>query len=131
MAVGRPPQKRPSSPEGGRRGWWSAGWSCLVGSIVLDPLGAGASHPGGAGAADLGSASVMLVLGGDVPNRGVQAGRVVLGPDAGELGVERGGVGDRDQVRPVAFEVAEERLDGKRRTTGMKMGMKESYVEDL
>jgi hypothetical protein len=54
---------------------------------------------------------VMLVIGGDVRDAGVQADRVVLGADAGELGIEGGGVGDGDQVRPVALEVAEEALD--------------------
>ena len=74
---------------------------------------------------------MVLVLGGDVPDRGVEAERVVLGPDSGQLGIERSRVGDAGQVRPVALQVAEERFDGKRRTTGMKKGMEESYVEDL
>ncbi len=107
------------------------GRSLLARSILLDPFAACVSHPGGAGAADPGAASVMLVSGGHVADAGVQADRVVLGTDAVQFGIERGGVGDRDRVRPVAPEVREEALDGKRRTTGMKMGMKESYVEDL
>ena len=53
-AGGRPPQKRPSSPEEARRDRCSGWCSSLVGSILLDPLGAGAAHPGGAGAADRG-----------------------------------------------------------------------------
>jgi hypothetical protein len=36
---------------------------------VLDPLSARAAHPGRAGAADLRSATVMLVVRGDVPDR--------------------------------------------------------------
>lgn len=43
----------------------------------------------------------MLVVGSDIPDRGVQADGVVLASDPGELGVERGRVGDAGQVRPV------------------------------
>ena len=54
----------------------------------------------------------MLVLRGDIADAGVeQADGVVLAADAGELCVERAGVGDRQQVRPVALQVAEERLN--------------------
>jgi hypothetical protein len=53
----------------------------------------------------------MLIVGGDVPDRGVQADGVVLGADPGELGVERGRVADLGQVGPVALQVAEERFD--------------------
>jgi hypothetical protein len=38
----------------------------------------------------------MLVIGGDVPDRGVQADGVVLGADPVKLGVESGRVGDRE-----------------------------------
>jgi len=41
----------------------------------------------------------------------VQPDRVVLALDAGELGVERGRIADLCQVRPVTFQMAEERLD--------------------
>jgi hypothetical protein len=47
----------------------------------------------------------MLVVGPDVADRGVQPDGVVLVPDTGEFGVERGWVGDPGQVRPVAFGV--------------------------
>jgi hypothetical protein len=53
----------------------------------------------------------MLIVGGDVADRGVQTSGVVLAADPGELGIERGGVGDADQVRPVALQVGEEALD--------------------
>lgn len=79
--------------------------------IVLDALGACAGHAGGAGAADLGAAAVVLVGGRDVADRGVQPHGVVVAADAGELCVERAGVGDAGEVRPVALEVAEEALD--------------------
>src|ERR1700752_1185197 len=105
MASGRPPQKRPSSPEGGGRGRCQGAWSCLARSILRDPASTGAAHAGGTSPADPGAASVMLVIGGDVPDRGVQAPRVVVGADAGELGVEGGWVGDRGEVRPVALQV--------------------------
>jgi hypothetical protein len=77
--------------------------SSLVGSIVLDPFGPRAAHPGEPGAADAGPATVVLVVGCDVPDRGVKPDRVVLALDAGELGVERGRIADLAQVRPVTF----------------------------
>jgi hypothetical protein len=43
----------------------------------------------------------MLVVGGDVADRGVQPDGVVLAAEAGELGVERGRVADLREVRPV------------------------------
>jgi hypothetical protein len=46
----------------------------------------------------------MLVIGGDVPDRGVQADGVVLGADTSELGIEGGGVGDLGEVRPVTLQ---------------------------
>ena len=46
----------------------------------------------------------MLVLRGDIADAGVEADGVVLAADAGELCVERAGVGDRQQVRPVALQ---------------------------
>ena len=111
MASERPPQKRPASPEGDGRGRCSGAWSSLACSILFDPLSAGAAHPRGACAADAGAAAVMLVIGGDVPDRGVQASGVVVAADPGELRVEDGRVGDPDKVRLVALEVAEEALD--------------------
>jgi hypothetical protein len=130
MASERPPQKRPSSPEGDGRGRCQGAWSSLARSILVDPLIAGAAHPRGASTTDLRAAAVMLVIGGDVADRGVQPDRVVFPAHARELAIQDGRGADRAQVRPVALEMAEEALDGKRRTTGMKKGMKESYVED-
>src|ERR1700741_4584141 len=106
-AGGRPPQKRPSSPGRVRRDRCSRRVSFLVGSILLDPLRSGTAHSGVAGSTDLRAAAVMLVIGGDVPDRGVQAGRVVLGPDPGEFGVERGRIGDPGEMRPVALQATE------------------------
>ena len=60
--------------------------------ILLDALGACAAQAGDAGAADLRAAAVVLVVGGDVADRGVQANGVVLAADPGELCVERGRV---------------------------------------
>ena len=68
----------------------------------------------------------MLVVGGDVADRGVEANRVVLGSDPGELCVERGRVGDAGQVRPVALQVTEKRLDvrliGRRSGSAVMLG---------
>ena len=58
--------------------------ACLAGSI--EPLTT--AQPDGL------TASFVFVLGGDVADRGVQPDRVVLGPDAVEVGGEVGGVGD-------------------------------------
>ena len=111
-AGGRPPQKRPSSPGWARRDRCSGSCSSLAGSILLDPLRVRSFESGDARAADAGTAAVMLVIGGDVPDRGVQPDGVVLAADPGELGIEGGRVGDASgQVRPVALQMAEERLD--------------------
>ena len=80
-------------------------------SILLDALRPCSAHPGDAGAADRRSAAVVLVIRGDVADRGVQADCVVLGADPVKLGIERGRVGDGGEVRPVALQVAEERFD--------------------
>jgi hypothetical protein len=47
----------------------------------------------------------MLVVGGDVADRGVQPDRVVLASDPVKLGIERGRVADLGEVRPVALGV--------------------------
>jgi hypothetical protein len=65
----------------------------------------------GACAADRGSAFVVLVVGCDVADAGVQSDGVVLGSHAGQFGVERAGVTNGGQVRPVGFEVAVEAFD--------------------
>jgi hypothetical protein len=57
------------------------------------------------------AAAVVFVVGGDVADAGVQSGAVVGAADAVELGVEHGWVGDLFEVRPLAFDVAEEALD--------------------
>ena len=61
---------------------------CLIRSL------AGALQAGGTGSADAGPAAVMLIIGGDVADRGVQPGGVVLGADPVKLGVQRGRVAD-------------------------------------
>jgi hypothetical protein len=93
-AGGRPPQGRSSSPGGAWRAGCSGWCSSLVGSILLDPLSAGAAQPGEAGAAGLRTAAVVLVVGGDVPDRGVQPDGVVLASDPVKLAVERGRVAE-------------------------------------
>jgi hypothetical protein len=98
------PLKAPLFPRGSRARAVSGSlvMSCVL--DLLDPLGPCAAHSGGAGAADLRAAAVMLVIGGDVPDRSVEPNRVVLGADPGELGVEGGRVGDTGEVRPVALQ---------------------------
>jgi hypothetical protein len=54
---------------------------------------------------------VVLVVGGDVADAGVQSDGVVLGSHAGQFGVEHAGVTNGGQVRPVGFEVAVEAFD--------------------
>ena len=68
-------------------------------------------RPGGTRTADAGPAAVVLVVGGDVADRGVQPVVLYSPRIAGELGVEGGGVGDAGEVRPVALQMAEEALD--------------------
>ncbi len=53
----------------------------------------------------------MLVIRGDVTDALVQPHRVVVGPDALELGAQHGRVVDGVQVWPLALDVAEQRLD--------------------
>ena len=57
------------------------------------------------------ASSFMLVVGGDVADCFVQADGVVLGPNACQFGLEDGRVGDRFEVRPLAFDVPEETFD--------------------
>jgi hypothetical protein len=110
-AGGRHPQKRRSSPEGARRDRCWLGSSCLGLAILRDPARTCATHPGGASPADGWPPAVVLVVGGDVADRGVQSPGVVVGPDPSELAVEDGRVGDAGEVRPVALQMAEEALD--------------------
>ena len=53
----------------------------------------------------------MLVVRGEVADAGVQAHGVVLAADAGELVIERLGIAQPGQVRPLALQMSEERLD--------------------
>src|SRR5436305_6846906 len=111
-AGGRPPHAGRLQPpklgagDGGRRG--RGGRSLASSPILLDALGVCSLEAGDAGAADRGAAAVVLVIGGDVADRGVQPDAVVLALDAGELGVERGRIADLAQVPPVALQMAEE-----------------------
>jgi hypothetical protein len=57
------------------------------------------------------TSSEVLVFGGHIADAGVQPDGVVLEPHAFELTLELAGVGDLLQVRPFAFDVAEQRLD--------------------
>lgn len=54
---------------------------------------------------------LVLVVGRDVADAGMQADRVVVGADDGQLGTQDRGVGDGEQMRVLGFDVAEERLD--------------------
>ena len=65
----------------------------------------------GAGAPDPGTAAVVLVVGGDVADRGVQASRCCSRCGPGELSIEGARVGESGEVGPVALQVAEEALD--------------------
>jgi hypothetical protein len=77
-------------------------------AVVSEQLCVRSLHAGDASAADLRAAAVMLLVGGDVPDRRVQANGVVLEADPRKLGVEGGWIADLREVGPVAFEVAEE-----------------------
>ena len=72
--------------------------------MVGDSGPAGVSESAFAGGADAGAAALVLVGGGDVPDPGVQADRVVLVADDGELGPQGGGVADAVEVRPVGLD---------------------------
>ena len=72
---------------------------------------AGGFHAVFSGLADGWAAAGVFVVGGDVSDAGVQPDRVVVVPDAGQLGTQRGGVGDRVQVRVLAFDVTVEGFD--------------------
>ena len=82
-----------------------------VPAVVVEPLLAGSGEALSAGLADLFSSSLVFVVGCDVADRFVQPHRVVLDPDAGELGFEHDGIGDVFEVGPLALDVTEEGLD--------------------
>ena len=56
--------------------------------------------------ADLVAAAFVFVVRGDVTDGFVEAGRVVVGAYAFELGAEHGWVGDGEQVRVLGFDMA-------------------------
>ncbi len=68
-------------------------------------------EPGAAGGADGLAAAVVLVVGGDVADALVQPHGVVEGAQPVRLGFELAGVAGLLQVRELALEVPEERLD--------------------
>ena len=80
-------------------------------STVCDAGFACGVEPVAAGLADRVAPALVLVVGGDVADRGVQSDGVVLDLHAVELGVELAGVADLPQVRPTALGVPEQRLN--------------------
>ena len=85
------------------------GW-CWCGDGVRAAL-ASAVQPVAAGLADGLAAAGVLVVGGHVPDRLVESNRIVFHSHSFQFDINCGGIGDGLQVRPLAFEVAEERLD--------------------
>src|ERR687891_832586 len=81
------------------------------GSTVGDACFPGRDQPVAAGLADALTASVVLVVGGDVADPGVQPHRVVLQPGAVEFAFELCGVFDLLQVWPLTLDVPEQGLD--------------------
>src|SRR5918995_7267714 len=92
--------------------------------VTVSPRGSGGCSGGGGRAVPVGlvrglagglRGSLLLLLGarrwGDVTDRLMEAHRVVLGPDTGQLGFEDDGVLDVFEVGPLALDVAEEALD--------------------
>ncbi len=57
------------------------------------------------------TAAVVLIIGRQILQALVQPDGVVVGPAKDQLGLERAGINDHFQVRELALEVAEERLD--------------------
>ena len=80
----------------------------LLGSTVGDPSFACGVRGGGlAGSLP---APVVLVVGGDVADAGVQPDAVVLGAHSGQLGFELARIANRLQVRPLGLDVPEQGL---------------------
>jgi hypothetical protein len=75
------------------------------------PLQAGLLQSGLARLADRRPAALVLVVGGDVADPGVQPHPVVALPHDRELGAQGRRVADRVQVGPFGLDVAEQRLD--------------------
>jgi hypothetical protein len=79
--------------------------------MIRDALLSGGRKAVLAGLSDRRTATLVLVVGGDVADPGVQANRVELVAHSSQLGLEHGGVVDAIQVRPFGLDVAEEALD--------------------
>ena len=73
------------------------------------PLPAGLFEAGLAGLADRRTAALVFVVGGDVPDSGVQPHAVVALTNKGELGAQHGRVTDGVQMWPFGLDVAEQR----------------------
>jgi hypothetical protein len=67
--------------------------------MVCEAAEAGGFQSGLSCFADGGTAPGVLVVGGDIPDAGMEADPVVSGPDDSELGAQHGRVGDRLEVR--------------------------------
>ena len=80
-------------------------------AMVGDTPPAGAAKALAAGLADRGPAALVLVVGGDIADAGVQAHGVVAVLGGGELAAQVGGVGEAFELGVVVLEVAEEALD--------------------
>lgn len=81
-----------------------------VGSVVVDPVLACLLNPDLACAADRRTASVVLVIGHDVPDGLVPTNHVPQRPHPAQLGFEHGRVADAGQVRPFTLEVWPKKL---------------------
>ncbi len=75
------------------------------------PLQAGLPESGLARLADRRAAALVLVVGGDVADAGVQPHAVVALADQRELGAQHRRVTDGEQVGPLGLDVAGQRLD--------------------
>ena len=71
----------------------------------------GVAQPGSSCGSDGFTSSFVFVVGGDVADALVQPGAVVEPAQVGQLGLQPAGFGDLVQVRELALEVPEERLD--------------------
>jgi len=76
-----------------------------------EALFAGVFHPAFSGLADCWASPGVFVVRGHVADAGMKADRVVVLPNAGQFSAQDCRVGDRVQVRVLAFDVAVESLD--------------------
>jgi len=81
-----------------------------LGLTVVDPGLAGGEQAVASGLAQGVAAAMVLVVGGDVADAGVQPDGVVLLADRVQLQCQLGGVVDLLQVRPVGLDVPEQTL---------------------